>query len=183
MPVYKWSRFLAHSGRDGTDEPTEGSTRGPRGPKKRFLLVLLFDIIFVVRGGLGVNCTQEHSVIGMLLKSVLWQRLCDVDMPVFVYLCVLIFVWHGFCCYWCYWWQYFSWWWRRWRAWHDWNAYEEGDSESTTFHRPFTIPHFLIRHQGVEVETPVSIPFLPCFALLGWLCHLTFFIWRKGARV
>ena len=36
-----------------------------------FLLVLLFDIIFVVRGGLGVNSAQEHGVIGMLLKSVL----------------------------------------------------------------------------------------------------------------
>ena len=48
---------------------------------------LLFDIGFVVfTGGLGVNSTQEHGVIGMLLKSVL----CDVDMPVFVYLCVLI---------------------------------------------------------------------------------------------
>ena len=34
MPVYVIQIFLAH-GRDGTgrDEPTEGSTRGPRGPK------------------------------------------------------------------------------------------------------------------------------------------------------
>ena len=56
--------------------------------KKRLLLVLLFDISFVVRGGLGVNSTQEHGVIGMLLKSVL----CDVDMPVFIYLCVLTLV-------------------------------------------------------------------------------------------
>ena len=39
--------------------------------KKRLLLVLLFDIRFVVRGGLGFNSTQEHGVIGMLLKSVL----------------------------------------------------------------------------------------------------------------
>ena len=123
--------------------------------------MLLFDIGFVLTGILCVNSTQEHGVIGMLLKSVL----CDVDMPVFIYLCVLTLVWHQFCCYWCYWWQYLSWWWQRWRAWHDWNAYEEGDSESTTFHRPFTIPHHLIQHQGVEVETPVSIPFF-CHALL-----------------
>ena len=31
MPVYMGSRFLARTGRDGTDR---GSTRGPRGPKK-----------------------------------------------------------------------------------------------------------------------------------------------------
>ena len=53
---------------------------------KGLLLGLLFDIGFVVFGGLGVNNTQEHGVIGMLLESVL----CDVDIPVFVYLCVLI---------------------------------------------------------------------------------------------
>ena len=35
MPVYKWSRFFLRDGRDGTNEPTEGSTRGPRGPKNR----------------------------------------------------------------------------------------------------------------------------------------------------
>ena len=56
---------------------------------KGLLLGLLFDIGFVVfTGGLSVNSTQEHGVIGMLLKS----ALCDVDMPVFVYLSVLIFV-------------------------------------------------------------------------------------------
>ena len=47
---------------------------------------LLFDIGFVVFGSLGVNNTQGHGVIGMLLESVL----CDVDIPVFLYLCVLI---------------------------------------------------------------------------------------------
>ena len=32
MPVYSDPDFSC--GRDGTNEPTEGSTRGPRGPKK-----------------------------------------------------------------------------------------------------------------------------------------------------
>ena len=39
MPVYKWSRFFLQTGRDGTDEPTEGSTRGPRGPKNRCVCI------------------------------------------------------------------------------------------------------------------------------------------------
>ena len=37
MPVYKWSRFLARDGRDGTG-PIKGSTRGPRGPNNDHLM-------------------------------------------------------------------------------------------------------------------------------------------------
>ena len=33
MPVYSDPDFSCGTGRDGTNEPTEGSTRGPRGPK------------------------------------------------------------------------------------------------------------------------------------------------------
>ena len=58
--------------------------RGPKTAHLRDCCWGCYDIIgFAFTGGLGVNSTQEHGVIGMLLKSVL----CDVDMPV----CVQVF--------------------------------------------------------------------------------------------
>ena len=55
MPVYMGSRFLA---RDGTG-PIEGSTRGPRGPKK-----ILPNICSptVERSDITVKCAGDHSI-------------------------------------------------------------------------------------------------------------------------
>ena len=80
MPVYKWSRFFLRDGRDGTNEPTEGSTRGPRGPKNnRHKLEYSRQIIALVRQlTVQPSATSSKQSI-FLMEFLFWEltQLCN----------------------------------------------------------------------------------------------------------
>ena len=59
-PVYKWSRFFLRTDGTGRDGPTEGSTRGPRGPKNEREPTWLFSFVAAQNSGVAL-CRASNT--------------------------------------------------------------------------------------------------------------------------